>query len=88
MDDETYFGNGLPNYISNSLMGLINPDQGGSARKFFYGFEDEAKRHRGDEYLTAVSHPKAPAQSRNLSLPPCADGPWPPHPTARPRTCV
>jgi len=54
MDDETYFGNGLPDYISNSLMGLINPDQGGSARKFFFGFDDEAKYSAALELGSAV----------------------------------
>lgn len=54
MDDETYFGNGLPGYISNSLMGLINPNQGGSARRFFFGFEDEAKYSAALELGSAV----------------------------------
>lgn len=41
MSDEDYFGNALPGYISNSKMGLINPEQGGSDEKWFAGFEDK-----------------------------------------------
>lgn len=54
MSDEEYFGNGLPGYISNSRMGLINPEQGGSAKKYFYGFEDESKYSAALELGSAV----------------------------------
>lgn len=40
MSDEEYFGKGLPGYISNSRMGLINPAEGGSVTRYQKGFED------------------------------------------------
>jgi len=38
MSDEEYFGGAVPLHISNSKMGLINPDQGGSPEKYVNGF--------------------------------------------------
>lgn len=35
IDDETYFSDKYKNYISNSRLGLINPEQEGSPDKFF-----------------------------------------------------
>lgn len=40
MSDELYFGSGLPGYISNSRLGLINPTQNGSVSRYVSGFED------------------------------------------------
>lgn len=40
MDDEQYFGIGLPGYISNSKLGLLNPSQDGSVAKFNRGFDE------------------------------------------------
>lgn len=39
IDDETYFSKKYSNYISNSRLGLINPEQEGSPEKFFAGFK-------------------------------------------------
>lgn len=39
ISDEIYFSEPYRNYISNSRLGLINPDQGGSAESFFNGFK-------------------------------------------------
>ena len=39
IDDEEYFSEKYSNYISNSRLGLINPDQGGSPERFFAGFK-------------------------------------------------
>lgn len=39
MSDADYFGGGLPGYVSNSQLGLINPDQDGSWIKFINGFD-------------------------------------------------
>lgn len=36
---EEYFSKKYSNYISNSRLGLINPEQGGSSDKFFEGFK-------------------------------------------------
>lgn len=41
MTDEQYFGNGLPDHISNSKMGLINPAEGGSTNKYLNGFGEQ-----------------------------------------------
>ena len=41
MTDEEYFGKGLPGYISNSRMGLINPAQGGSVERYLNGFDQK-----------------------------------------------
>ena len=37
ISDEVYFSKRFSNYISNSRLGLINPEQDGSAEKFFNG---------------------------------------------------
>ena len=34
MDDKTYFSKEYSDYISNSKLGLIDPDRGGSLEKF------------------------------------------------------
>lgn len=39
ISDEVYFSEKYSNYISNSRLGLINPDQDGSPEKFFAGFK-------------------------------------------------
>lgn len=39
ISDETYFSEQYKNYISNSRLGLINPEQGGSPEQFFAGFK-------------------------------------------------
>ena len=39
IDDEEYFSEKYSNYISNSRLGLINPDQDGSPERFFAGFK-------------------------------------------------
>lgn len=39
IDDEEYFSVKYSNYISNSRLSLINPDQDGSPEKFFQGFK-------------------------------------------------
>lgn len=39
ISDEEYFSERYTNYISNSRLGLINPDQGGSIEKFINGFQ-------------------------------------------------
>jgi hypothetical protein len=39
IDDATYFSKKYSNYISNSRLGLINPEQGGSPEAFFNGFK-------------------------------------------------
>lgn len=38
ISDEVYFSNEYREYISNSKLGLINPDQGGSVEKYKQGF--------------------------------------------------
>ena len=35
MDDETYFSSTYSGYVSNSRLGLINPEQDGSAKKYY-----------------------------------------------------
>lgn len=39
ISDEEYFSERFSNYISNSRLGLINPNQDGSPEKFFAGFK-------------------------------------------------
>ena len=39
IDDAEYFSEKYSNYISNSRLGLINPDQDGSPERFFTGFK-------------------------------------------------
>lgn len=39
ISDEVYFSEKYKNYISNSRLGLINPSQDGSPKKFFEGFK-------------------------------------------------
>lgn len=39
IDDEEYFSEKYSNYISNSRLGLINPEQDGSPESFFAGFK-------------------------------------------------
>lgn len=39
ISDEEYFSPKYSNYISNSRLGLINPNQGGSPESFFKGFD-------------------------------------------------
>lgn len=39
INDEEYFSKKYSNYISNSRLGLINPNQDGSPEKFFEGFK-------------------------------------------------
>ena len=39
ISDSDYFSKIYSNYISNSRLGLINPNQGGSPEKFFEGFK-------------------------------------------------
>ena len=39
ISDEEYFSKKYSNYISNSRLGLINPEQDGSPEKFFAGFK-------------------------------------------------
>lgn len=39
IDEEEYFSKRYSNYISNSRLGLINPEQDGSPEKFFIGFK-------------------------------------------------
>lgn len=39
IDDSEYFSQRYSNYVSNSRLGLINPDQEGSPEKFFSGFK-------------------------------------------------
>ena len=39
IDDEEYFSEKYSNYISNSRLGLINPDEDGSPERFFAGFK-------------------------------------------------
>ena len=39
IDDTTYFSQKYSNYISNSRLSLINPDQGGNPEKFFEGIK-------------------------------------------------
>lgn len=39
ISDEEYFSEKYSNYISNSRLGLINPNQDGSSEKFFNGFK-------------------------------------------------
>lgn len=38
IDDAIYFSERYSGYISNSRLGLINPEQGGSPKKYFEGF--------------------------------------------------
>lgn len=38
IDDAVYFSEKYSGYISNSRLGLINPEQGGNAKKYFEGF--------------------------------------------------
>lgn len=38
IDDAVYFSERYSGYISNSRLGLINPDQGGNPKKYFEGF--------------------------------------------------
>lgn len=40
ISDETYFSKRYNHYISNSRLGLLNPQQEGSPEKFFAGFKD------------------------------------------------
>lgn len=37
--DDEYFSEKYSDYISNSRLKLINPDQGGSPEQYFAGFE-------------------------------------------------
>lgn len=37
--DEEYFGNGYRDYISNSRLKYINPEQGGSPEQYFEGLK-------------------------------------------------
>lgn len=54
ISDEEYFkGDKFKGYVSNSSMGLINPDQGGSPTKFLTGFK-EKKNGGALELGTAV----------------------------------
>lgn len=39
ISDETYFSSEYCEYVSNSKLSLINPDQGGSVEKFKEGFK-------------------------------------------------
>jgi hypothetical protein len=39
ISDEVYFSEKYRNYVSNSRLGLINPQQDGSPEKFFEGFK-------------------------------------------------
>ena len=39
IDDSIYFSKKYSNYISNSRLSLINPEQDGSPEKFFSGFK-------------------------------------------------
>lgn len=39
ISDEEYFSSGYSNFISNSRLGYINPEQEGSPEKFFEGFK-------------------------------------------------
>ncbi len=41
MTDKEYFGEGERDYISNSKLGLINPDEGGSLEKYLAGYSGE-----------------------------------------------
>ena len=41
ISDAEYFSPKYGNYISNSRLGLLNPQQGGSPESFFTGFKDE-----------------------------------------------
>lgn len=41
ISDEEYFSPKYAKYVSNSRLGLINPQQGGSPKSFFAGFKDE-----------------------------------------------
>lgn len=41
MSDEEYFSEEYSDYISNSKLSLINPDEGGSVEKFKRGFKNE-----------------------------------------------
>ena len=41
ISDAEYFSPKYGNYISNSRLGLLNPQQGGSPESFFAGFKDE-----------------------------------------------
>lgn len=41
LSDEEYFSDAYKDYLSNSKIGLINPDEGGSLTKFTSGFKDE-----------------------------------------------
>jgi hypothetical protein len=39
MDDTEYFSEKYSNYVSNSKLGLLNPEEGGSPEKFLSGFK-------------------------------------------------
>lgn len=39
MSDDVYFGPDYKDYVSNSKLGLLNPEQGGSPQKFLEGFK-------------------------------------------------
>lgn len=41
MSDEEYFSDKYKDYISNSKLGMINPEEGGSLEKFLSGFKEE-----------------------------------------------
>ena len=41
MTDEVYFSEAYRNYVSNSRLSLLNPDEGGSSKKFKEGFNNE-----------------------------------------------
>lgn len=41
VSDEDYFGERWKDYISNSSLKLINPDEGGNPRKFLTGFKEK-----------------------------------------------
>lgn len=43
IEDKEYFGNGYTQYVSNSRLSLINPEQGGSPEMFFGGLEKNAQ---------------------------------------------
>lgn len=43
ISDEEYFGSDYKDYISNSRLALINPDQGGSPKDFFEGLSKHNK---------------------------------------------
>lgn len=67
LDDEAYFGSKYASFISNSRLGLINPDQQGSPQKYKEGF----KSHSSSLSLGSFVHGKILTPDEFFLAPKC-----------------